>query len=76
MGPTHLEAVLLRHDLLGLPLVDALNRAARGLGGRGPARGTAGALREVEVQHLHADLIADDVLELQGGGEQRVRQGH
>lgn len=66
---TYLEAVLIRHDLLGFPLVDGLCRAPRGLCGHGPSGCAVGTLWEVEVRYLDADLIAHDVLELDGESE-------
>ena len=66
----HLEAVLVGHELLGLALVQGLDRAAGGLRGRGPPRGPAGALGQVEVRHVDADVIAHEVLELSAGGRE------
>lgn len=60
----YLEAVLIGHDLLGLALVGALGGAAGALGGQRAAGGPAATLAQVQLRHLHADLIAHDVLEL------------
>lgn len=65
----YLKAVLVRHELLCFPLVGGLRGAPRRLGGRDSSAGAASALREVEVCYLDTDLIAHDVLELDGEKE-------
>lgn len=62
----YLEAVLIRHKLLGFSLVDGLCRAPRGLRGHGSSAGAVEALCQVKVRYLDADLIAHNVLELHG----------
>lgn len=66
---THLEAVLVRHELLGFPLVGGLCRAPWRLGGNGSSGRTVHTLWEVEVRYLDTDVITDDVLELEWKGE-------
>lgn len=61
----HLEAVLVRHKLLGLMLVGRLGRAPRRLRGRRAPGGAVPALGQVQVSHLDADLVAHYVLQLQ-----------
>lgn len=67
----YLEAVLIRHKLLGFPLVNGLCRAPRRLCGHGSSAGAVSAFCQVEVCYLDADLITHDVLELGGGGGER-----
>lgn len=68
LGTLHiyLEAVLIRHELLSLFLVDGLCRAPCRLGGQGSSTGTVWALCQVKVCDLDTDLVTDNVLELQG----------
>lgn len=61
----YLEAVLIRHELLGFPLIDCLCGAPWRLRGSGSSTGPVSALRQVEVRHLDADLVTHDVLELE-----------
>lgn len=60
----YLKAVLVRHELLGFPLIDRLCGAPGGLCGHASSSGSAGALCQVEVCYLDADLITHNVLEL------------
>lgn len=60
----YLEAVLVRHELLSLALVRGLQQAPRRLRAELAASGPIAVLRQVEVSHLHTDLITHDVLQL------------
>lgn len=62
----YLEAVLIRHELLSFSLIDPLCRAPGRLGGQGSSTGPVSAFCQVKVCYLDADLIAHNVLELEG----------
>lgn len=61
---SHLEAVLIRHELLRLALVDALGRGAGQLRGQGAPCGFAGTFAQVQLRHAGADVVRDEVLQL------------
>lgn len=60
----YLKAVLVRHDLFCLPLVQSLSRASWSLTGQSSSRGPVRTLRQIRVRHLDADLVAHYVLKL------------
>ena len=64
----HLEAVLVGHAPLGLPLVAGLPGGTDAAGGQVPASGAPLLLVQVELHHLQTDVVTHKVVQLQAQG--------
>lgn len=62
----HLEAVLVSHAPLGLPLVAGLPGGADAAGGQAAPRGAPLLLVQVELHHLQAHVVTHEVVQLAG----------
>lgn len=67
--PYYLETVLVLHEVLGFALVRRLHQGAGRLRGQEAPCRSVGVLRQVQLRHLHADLVTHYVLELLKDGE-------
>lgn len=69
---SHLEAVLISHAPLGLPLVARLPSGPDTAGGQVPASGAPLLLIQVELHYLQTDVVAHQVVQLVGRESQWV----